>query len=439
MMGVMGKREENNVQIHVVRRGQSLYGIAQAYGSTWQAVAEANQIENVNNLVIGQALVIPIVGKFHWVQPGQTLYSIGRIYNISANELARVNGLNVNTPLQVGLRLYIPQGPKPKIEVNAYIEPRNQVTAAQKQEVRNLGRYLTYLAPFSFQANRDGSLTAPPLDDLPSIARSLGITNMLVVTNQENGQFNKELANVLFTNEKITNTFLNNIVQTANRLGFKDIHFDFEFIAPEDKEAYNQFLRKARTRLKQEGFLLSTALAPKTSAEQTGAWYTSHDYKAHGQIVDFSVLMTYEWGYTYSTPQAVSPIGPVTKVVNYALTEMPASKIMLGQNLYGYDWTEPFKYGGEAAKALSPQRAIALAQKEQVAIQYDYTAQAPFFRYIDDQGKQHEVWFEDARSIQAKFDLIKEKNLRGISYWKLGLAFPQNWLLLQDNFEIVKR
>ncbi|MCY8307118.1 hypothetical protein MOC39_20870, partial [Bacillus spizizenii] len=30
-------------------------------------------------------------------------------------------------------------------------------------------------------------------------------------------------------------------------------------------------------------------------------------------------------------------------------------------------------------------------------------------------------------------------NLRGISYWKLGLSFPQNWLLLSDQFNIVKK
>lgn len=51
----------------------------------------------------------------------------------------------------------------------------------------------------------------------------------------------------------------------------------------------------------------------------------------------------------------------------------------------------------------------------------------------------HEVWFEDARSIQAKFDLIKELKLRGMAYWKLGLDFPQNWLLIEDNFKITKR
>lgn len=135
----------------------------------------------------------------------------------------------------------------------------------------------------------------------------------------------------------------------------------------------------------------------------------------------------------------VSPIGPVRQVLTYAASEMPAGKIMMGQNLYGYDWTLPYVAGGQYAKALSPQAAIDLARNRNAAIQYDYRAQAPHFNYTDDEGRQHKVWFEDARSIQAKFDLIKELRLRGISYWKLGLPFPQNWLLLTDNFKVVKK
>lgn len=111
---------------------------------------------------------------------------------------------------------------------------------------------------------------------------------------------------------------------------------------------------------------------------------------------------------------------------------------MMGQNLYGYDWTLPFVQGS-IARAVSPQQAIQLAAENNVPIQYNTRAQAPTFKYTAADGKQHEVWFEDARSIQAKFDLIKELKLRGMSYWKLGLSFPQNWLLIQENFNVVKR
>src|SRR5699024_9876725 len=108
-------------------------------------------------------------------------------------------------------------------------------------------------------------------------------------------------------------------------------------------------------------------------------------------------------------------------------------------NLYGYDWTLPFIQGESFARALSPQQALQLAYEQQVEIEYDETAQAPFFHYTDEVGAEHIVWFEDARSIQAKFNLIKELGLKGIAYWKLGLSFPQNWLLLEDNFHVTKQ
>lgn len=428
-----------HLQIHVVQRNQTLTSIAEAYSVPANRLSEANQLENPDRLVVGQALVIPIVGSYYFVQPGDSLSSISQKVGIPVQELVRINQLSVNQTLSVGFRLYIPSKPKRTAEFNGYVEPRGTTVSPNLiSSARETAPYLTYLAPFSFQALRNGSLKEPLLDDFPTIARNNRNVLMMVITNQENDQFNDELARILLNDMTIQNTFLNNIVNTAKKYGFKDIHFDFEFLRPADREAYNRFLRKAKTRFQQEGWLLSTALAPKTSADQKGLWYEGHDYKAHGEIVDFVVIMTYEWGYSGGPSRAVSPIGPVRDVLEYAITEMPSSKILMGQNLYGYDWTLPFVQG-TIAKAVSPQQAIQLALEHSVEIQYNYEEQAPFFTYKDSENKNHEVWFEDARSIQAKFDLLKELKIRGMSYWKLGLAFPQNWLLISDNFHVRKR
>ncbi|BAQ11928.1 spore germination protein yaah [Bacillus sp. OxB-1] len=426
------------MQIHVVQPGQTLYGIGQAYGIPYQDIAEANEIPDPSRLVIGQALVIPIIGQYHWVQPGQSLYSIARMYGMSYVELARINGISPSATLQVGLRLYIPPRPKMNAEVLLYAEPRAPVSQSYIDEVRRRAGQVTYMAMFSYEVLRDGSLKAPPLDNIPQIVRDAGAANALVVTNLEEFAFSADLAHAIFTDEAVQDRLFDNLVQEANRVGFRDIHFDFELLFPEDRELYNTFLRRARDRFHAAGFTISTALAPKASDIRTGI-YGAHDYKAHGEIVDFVSLMTYEWGYTFSEPQAVSPIQPVQAVVEYAVSQIPREKVFLGQNLYGYKWSSPYPpQGGAPARAISPQQAIALAIEQNVAIQYDYVAQAPYFRYIDAEGVQHEVWFEDARSIQAKFNLIKQFQLRGIMYWKLGLAFPQNWLLLQDNFNIRK-
>lgn len=427
------------MQIHVVRQGESLYSIGKRYGVSWEEIAEVNEIGNPEALAIGQALVIPSDGNMYTVQPGDSLYSIAQRNGMTITQLANRNNISLSAPLSVGQRLYIPSAPKRNVETLLYVEPRTPVSEAMIAETARRVGDLTYLAMFSYQVKRDGTLDAPSIANLTQLATDAGALNAMVISNLENYAFSAELARDIFLSRGVQDLLFTEILQIAGQVGYRDIHFDFELLFPEDRALYNAFLRRARDRFHAAGLTLSTALAPKTSDVRTGI-YGAHDYKAHGEIVDFVSLMTYEWGYTYSDPQAVSPLPQVEQVVKYAVQEIPRSKIFLGQNLYGYDWQEPYPpQGGQPAKALSPKQATELAVAQRARIEYDSTAQAPHFSYYDATGVRHEVWFEDARSIQAKFDLLKAYRLRGMMYWKLGLAFPQNWALLKSNFNIVKK
>lgn len=135
---------------------------------------------------------------------------------------------------------------------------------------------------------------------------------------------------------------------------------------------------------------------------------------------------------------AVAPLPEVEKVLSYALSVIPSEKIFLGVPNYGYDWTLPFEQGVTKAQSISQEQAFALARQYGVEIQYDETAQAPFFHYTDAAGKMHEVWFEDARSAEAKLRLIAENGLQGVGFWNLMRPAPQTYLLLNALYEIEK-
>lgn len=126
---------------------------------------------------------------------------------------------------------------------------------------------------------------------------------------------------------------------------------------------------------------------------------------------------------------AVAPLSEVRRVVEYALTEFSPNQLYLGIPNYGYDWTLPYRDGGRA-KSLNNVEAVRLAWDRRAAIRYDEQTQTPWFRYVDDQGSEHEVWFEDARSIQAKLNLAFDFGLYGVGYWNLDRPFPQNWVVL---------
>lgn len=93
------------------------------------------------------------------------------------------------------------------------------------------------------------------------------------------------------------------------------------------------------------------------------------------------LLMTYEWGYTYSSPMAVAPINKVRQVIEYALSQIPVAKIDMGIPNYGYDWTLPYEKGVTKAKTIGNVEAIQLAINNGATVQYDNVAQTPFFNY----------------------------------------------------------
>lgn len=425
------------MQIHVVRSGDTLSKVARSYGISAQEIADANQIPDPNRLVVGQTFVIPIREQFHWVRPGESLWIISRRYKVSLEELIRINKIQNPDNVSVGLRLNLPQKPKQTIETNAYIDPR-MTRARSAEAIEKVGEHLTYLAIFSYAVNREGNLT--PVEDQPALnaANKDKVIPLLVLTNFENGQFSTEIATAILTNEALQDRVLSQVLQIMAEKGYRGLDFDFEYLGAENRERYVRFLQKARQLLKSRGYYISAALAPKYKTEQRGVLYEGHDYRAIGQVVDFIFFMTYEWGWSGGKPMAVSPLPQMRNVMEYAVSVVPKEKIMMGMPLYGYDWTLPYVPGGKFAKSISPQRALELALRYGVSIDYDKDSQAPWFRYTDEQGKQHEVWFEDARSMQAKFDLVKELGIRGFYYWVLGNDFPQNWLLIEDNFVVRK-
>lgn len=422
------------MQIEVIQPGETVWSIARRYGLTVEQVAGINGHEDPNRLVIGQALVIPVAGGTHLVAPGETLWMIAMRYGISVDQLMQLNGITNPNDLQIGTVLTLPQPAKREILSNGYLQPSRP--ERDLPIIRQTAPYLTYFSFFQYRTLASGELVG--MNDAEQLAevRRTEAAPMMVVTNFEEGNFSPDIARAVFTDPAARSRLISGIVETMQTGGFRAVNLDFENLGLANRDLYTAFVRDLAPAVHQAGGLLSTALAPKTSAGQVGTWYEGHDYGAHGALADFVILMTYEWGWSGGPPMAVAPIPQVRAVLDYAVTVIPRDKIVMGAPLYGYDWTLPYVAGGEFARTLSPQAAVEQAGRVNAAIQYDPVAQAPYYRYWDAEGREHIVWFEDARSMQAKFDLIRQYELAGISYWVLGNDFPQNWALLADNFTI---
>ena len=420
--------------IYVVQRGDTLFAIARRYGVTTEALIYANQLQAPDVLSVGQALVIPTDQTVYTVQRGDSVWNIAQRYGVTAAAVLAANpAIGNGNRIYPGQRLTIPFpnenfGPA---AVNGYI---TDTTADTLDETLP---YLTYLSPFSYRTDLAGELT--PTYTVPTgRSEANRVANLLTVTNlKAQGGFSSAIAHAVFTNQEAQDNLIENLLSLLASGDWYGVNLDFEYVYQYDRESYNQFLRRLTALLHARGYLVVTALAPKLSADQSGLLYEAHDYAAHGAIVDYCVLMTYEWGYTYGPAMPVSPLNMVRRVLNFAVSVMPAQKILMGVPNYGYDWTLPFVQG-TAARPLTNVGAVTLAGAVGADIRFDTTAQSPWFRYTDSTGKRHEVWFEDARSLRAKFRLVDEYGLAGVSYWNLNSLFRTNCIVYESMYSVEK-
>lgn len=374
--------------------------------------------------------------EIYVVKPGDTVYSIAEFYGVDTGIIIYDNQLIQPYDLVTGQALLINNGwdyADVGIRTNGYAYP-----FISNWVLENTLPFLSGLSVFSYGFTEDGELISPMLneDRMIKMSVSFGTLPILTLTPlDKNGVFNNNLISAIVRNPNKTETLINNLLDVMAYKNYGGLDIDFEYIKAEDRDLFTEFVRKCANSMHENGYLISVALAPKTSANQQGLLYEGKDYKALGEIADSVLLMTYEWGYTYGPPMAVAPINQVRRVVEYAVTEINPLKIDLGIPNYGYDWPLPYERGITKAKTIGNIEAVRIAADNGVNIEFDETAQSPYFTY-ESNGVSHEVWFEDVRSIQKKFDLITEFGLHGAGYWNIMQFFRANWLLLENNFYI---
>lgn len=422
--------------IYTVKNGDTLYKIAAMYGVTINDIVVANGLENPDNIIIGQNLIIPrSTSNTYRVKAGDTMYKIAMRYSIPLQRLIQSNPQIQNPNLiNVGDIINIPDSRK-EIEVNGYA-----IANINSTTLENTLPYLTYLSIFSYQVNSEGRLSNLYEESLINTTLSSSVAPLMVVTNiASTGGFNSDIANSILNDAEIQNRLISDILSILTAKRYVGINMDFEYIYPQDREKYNEFLRALNTQMKaiNPEYILTVAVAPKYRDNQTGILYEAHDYRAIGEIADRVIIMTYEWGYMYGEPMAVSPKSEMSAVLKYATTRIPAEKILMGLPNYAYDWTLPYT-PGSSAEAISNTTALNRAISNGAVIKFDEKSQTPYYTYRDANTSEHIVWFDDARSYRSKLELVETFGLAGISIWTINNYYPPLLSAINDRYTIKK-
>jgi spore germination protein len=257
---------------------------------------------------------------------------------------------------------------------------------------------------------------------------SRGIRIMPTISNHRNGEWDNHVVEQVLAEPGSTAKHIRNIVDLVVRAAYVGIDIDYENLPAASRVQFSRFLRDLSAALHSDRKLLSVSVHPKTSDQGSDERNVAQDYRAIGAAADEFRIMTYDYHWATSRPGPVAPIGWVDQVIAYTLRHVPREKVILGIPLFGYDWVND-----GAADPVTWNQVQALVRAHQVAVTYDKASKASWFAYMDDDGRQHTVWFDDTEGMAAKLRLARSYGIAGVFLWRLGGESPEVWRLLRAN------
>ncbi len=105
--------EESGPIEYVVQEGDTLFSIARRFGVDMEELARANNITDPSTIYVGQRLIIPgaritPARDLYYVQPGDTLTSIAQRFGVSLQALMEANNISDPDEIYAGQVLRIP-------------------------------------------------------------------------------------------------------------------------------------------------------------------------------------------------------------------------------------------------------------------------------------------------------------------------------------------
>lgn len=245
---------------------------------------------------------------------------------------------------------------------------------------------------------------------------------LLCVSNYARNNFQMKPAHILLHHQKSVHELIKNLVSEATNDGFIGVNVDFENLAKDDREKYSGFIHQLASELHANNLILVVSVPAMEQDSPKVGYLGAYDYQSLGQNVDILQVMTYdEYGPWEMKPGPVAGLDWVEKCINYAKTVVPMSKISMGVPAYGYDWD----LTARSATTVTWVQIPALIGTN--TVNWDSQTSSPWFTYTDKNGHHHEVWFENAQSIQLKGNFARSAGIGGVSVWALGEEDQSFW------------
>ncbi len=274
------------------------------------------------------------------------------------------------------------------------------------------------------QSRADGSVTAPRLDeDFMAEARRQDCRVFVTLTDYDETQhtFDPAISATILATREASRRHAEAVADWCRRFDVAGVDVDWEAVKGNRRDRFSAFVEELARRLHAVDRLIAVDVYPKT--KEPGGWDgpRSQDWRRLGRAVDQFRVMTYNYSGSWSGPGPLSPPKWMDRVLDFAETQVPPRRIVMGLGFYGRDWrgstTTDLTWGGV--------RAI---RSDHNPKEFRTASRELLLEYNSD-GAGHQAFFPDAVAIRAKLRMMlsQHPHLRGAYAWQMGQEDPRVW------------
>lgn len=275
---------------------------------------------------------------------------------------------------------------------------------------------LSDLSPWWYVVQADGSITDKSTPATRAWATQHKMPLVPLVTN--GGEYK------VLTDNTAMHTAITNLTQIAHKNNYAGLNVDFQGLPFQARTGLNAFVDELSHNLHAMNKTIAVDIIPTQA--QTGA-HGAYDEVTLSHYADQLVLMSYDRHDNTSPPGPVAPHNWVVSGVKHALAAgVPASKILLGVNSYGYDWN--LKSGGGTTVGQAQAAAMPSSQKT-----FSSTTKETKVTFTKN-GVKHVIYYGGRKALADKLAIARKYKLAGIAIWKVGYENQAYWqeLLTQN-------
>jgi len=311
--------------------------------------------------------------------------------------------------------------------------------------VNSNGSLISAIAPFWYRlSSTNGNIIKEQRTDIDTESKSevfhkaqqnnievLMLVHNLLYDKNVNG---KELVTKMLATVETRKLFIDQLEYLIKRNGYDGVNMDIESIYLNDRDKFSSLVKELYQQLDPQGYKVTVCVPAKTGDNPFNSWSGPFDYQVIGKYSHYVAVMTYDEHGDYGGPGPIASYGWARDVMKYAASQIAPQKVLLGIPGYGFDW----QVGQKSTTYLSYAMAMERAASRGLSIKWDNNGKVPYFKYWDNNGQEHQVWFENASSLTHKLNIVNEYNLGGIAIWRLGMEDPQVWKVIGEQVKVIK-